>query len=204
MEEGETTILELFEQAKAGDRDALGQLLDHLRPDLCRMAQASIDSKIRVRAAASDIAQHSCLSAVRDFNRFQGEQLEEFLAWLRQIHAQNLRDAFRDHGVRKKRAVSREVELVDQLHAIDARLATPSHEIVRKERRAKIAEMLETLPEGQREAVRLRHLEGLSLTEIAKHLDRTEAAVAGLLKRGLAKLRETMKGDGEGQPYEPI
>ena len=69
---------------------------------------------------------------------------------------------------------------------------------MRGERAAKIARALQTLPEAQREAVRLRHLEGCSLAQIAERLGRTEAATAGLLKRGLAKLREKLKDERGG------
>jgi len=38
-------------------------------------------------------------------------------------------------------------------------------------------------------AVELRHLNGWTLNEIAEHLEKTPAAVAGLLHRGLERLR---------------
>ena len=44
-----------------------------------------------------------------------------------------------------------------------------------------MAETLATLPEGQRRAIELHHLEGWPLAEIAIELETTKAAVAGLL-----------------------
>ncbi len=44
----------------------------------------------------------------------------------------------------------------------------------------------------QRDAVILRHLQGLSLAEAARQLGRTEAAVAGLVYRGLKKLHDLL------------
>jgi RNA polymerase sigma-70 factor, ECF subfamily len=41
----------------------------------------------------------------------------------------------------------------------------------------------------------LKHFHGRSLAEIAKQLDRSTLAVAGLLKRGLKKLRQLMDAD---------
>ena len=58
------------------------------------------------------------------------------------------------------------------------------------ERSVKLALMLHNLPESQREAIRLRYLEGRSLKELAESLGRSETAVAGLLKRGLRNLRD--------------
>jgi len=172
--------------------------LDHFRPELCELARKRIEGKLRARVDESDIAQQSCLSALREFDGFEGTKLAGFIAWLHRIHQQNVRDAIRDHAVYEKRAVSKETDDPEAIHAARARLASPSQRALQGERAAKIAEVLETLPQRQREAVRLRHLEGCSLAEIARQLDRSEVAAAGLLKRGLAKLREKLKHQSEG------
>jgi RNA polymerase sigma-70 factor (ECF subfamily) len=49
------------------------------------------------------------------------------------------------------------------------------------------------LPKDQREAVVLHHLQGRTLAELASHFGRHPSAVAGLLHRGLKKLRTNMK-----------
>jgi RNA polymerase sigma-70 factor (ECF subfamily) len=56
-----------------------------------------------------------------------------------------------------------------------------------------LAVALAELPEAQREALVLQHWHGWSMDEIAAHLGRTRVAVAGLIKRGLAKLRERLQ-----------
>jgi len=198
MTDSETELKRLLELARSGDRDARGRLLDHFRPQLCQWAKRRIEGKIRARVDESDIAQQSCLSALRDFDRFEGSELAEFAAWLRRIHEQNVRDVVRDHAVYDKRAVSKETGDAEDVQAARSELASPSQQAMQGEREANIARALETLPEGQREAVRLRHLEGCSLAEIAQRLDRTETAMAGLLKRGLAKLRKKLKDESEG------
>ncbi len=48
------------------------------------------------------------------------------------------------------------------------------------------------LPDSQREAVMLHYLHGLPLSEVARQLARSPAAVAGLLQRGLKGLRKLM------------
>lgn len=68
--------------------------------------------------------------------------------------------------------------------------STPSQQGERNERAVHLAEALAQLPEAQREALVLQHWHGWSLAQIADHLDRSPAAVAGLIKRGLAHLRE--------------
>ena len=54
---------------------------------------------------------------------------------------------------------------------------------------------LEILPEDQREAVRLRRLEGRSLAQLADHFGRSKDAVASLLKRGIENLRNQIQDD---------
>lgn len=198
MADSSTELNRLLELARNGDRDARGRLLDHFRPQLRERARRRIAGNLRVRVDESDVVQQSCLSALRDFDRFEGTDVAEFAAWLQRIHEQNVRDAVRDHAVYEKRAVSKEADDPQAIEAAQAELASPSRQAMHGEREANIARALETLPEGQREAVRMRHLEGCSLAEIARRLDRTEAAVAGLLKRGLAKLREKLKAEREG------
>ena len=53
------------------------------------------------------------------------------------------------------------------------------------------------LPEAQREALTLRYWNGWSLAQIAARMERTSAAVAGLLHRGLRELRQ---GLDQGEP----
>jgi len=62
----------------------------------------------------------------------------------------------------------------------------------RQEQMLRTAAALKTLPEAQRRAIELHHLQGMSLVEVAEQLGSTKPAVAGLLHRGLKKLRELL------------
>ena len=64
-----------------------------------------------------------------------------------------------------------------------------------KENAVRLAEALSQLPEPQREAVMLKHIEGRSLVEVANLMHRSPASIASLLRRGLAKLREILEED---------
>jgi RNA polymerase sigma-70 factor (ECF subfamily) len=55
-----------------------------------------------------------------------------------------------------------------------------------------MANAIERLPESQREAVRLHYLEGMKLSEVAKRLDKSTGAIAGLLHRGMKTLRQQL------------
>jgi RNA polymerase sigma-70 factor (ECF subfamily) len=76
---------------------------------------------------------------------------------------------------------------------LDAWLAeeqsSPSQKAVRNEQVVRLADSLAALPEAQREAVTLHHMQNWTLEEIGRHFGRSASAVAGLIKRGLKALR---------------
>ncbi len=67
---------------------------------------------------------------------------------------------------------------------------------MRGERAMQLANAMGSLPDDQFEAVRLRHLEGWPVSQIAERMERSELSVAGLLKRGLKSLRTTLPNPG--------
>ena len=147
----------------------------------------------------SDLVQQTLLEAWKDRDRFRGRVEAEWLGWARQILARNLADA-RRRARRQQRDVRRERSLQDELDRSSAELGgwlaadgpPPGQGAILHERAARLAWALAQLPEAQREALVFQHWEGLTLTQIAGRLGRTPAAVAGLLKRGLARLRELL------------
>ena len=149
----------------------------------------------------SDILQQTFLEAYRGFPQFAGQDLRELVAWLRSILDHKIAGAIRDHTLLQKRDVSRE-QSMDDSHGggaplkqdLDANLTTPSQKAIRGEEAERLSQALMVLPAEQREAVRLRHLEGWALADIARHLGRTQAATAGLIKRGMQALRRRMHG----------
>jgi RNA polymerase sigma-70 factor (ECF subfamily) len=68
--------------------------------------------------------------------------------------------------------------------------------MAREEQLICLAEALQQLPEDQRTVIERKHLQGESVSEIAQSMGRTKASVAGLLRRGLDRLRELL-GESE-------
>jgi RNA polymerase sigma-70 factor (ECF subfamily) len=131
-----------------------------------------------------------------------GRSEAEVAAWLRRALAHNLADEGRKLGA-DKRNVAREQSLEAALEQSSARLdawltaeqSSPSERLIRQEQAVQLAAALDRLPENQRRAVELRHLQGQSLAEVAAALDLSKSAVVGLLHRGVQKLRELLTED---------
>jgi RNA polymerase sigma-70 factor (ECF subfamily) len=194
---------ELLQQARLGDREALGRLLETQRTALHRMAEGRLGERIEVRVAASDIVQQTFLEAHRSFQQFAGQDARELTAWLQGILDHKVAGAVRDHTLLLKRDVRREQSMDDSQggkgplkQQLDAGVSSPSAKAIRGEEEERLAEALSALPDDQREAIRLRHLEGWALADIAQHLGRSPAATAGLIKRGMQTLRRRLH---EGQ-----
>jgi RNA polymerase sigma-70 factor (ECF subfamily) len=193
---------QLLEQALHGNRDALGLLLEAQRTALHRLAERQLQGRIAVRVDASDVIQQTFLEAYRSFAQFTGQGPRELAAWLRAILDNKVAATIRDHTLLQKRNLGREQSLDDSQgkgaplkQEFDVGFSTPSQKAIRGEEAERLSRALTTLPPNQREAVRLRHLEGWALADIAAHLGRSTAATAGLIKRGMHALRRQLQVD---------
>jgi RNA polymerase sigma-70 factor (ECF subfamily) len=72
--------------------------------------------------------------------------------------------------------------------------------MMREEQLVRLAAALAALPEDQQVAVHLHHLDGLSLVEVGKRMNRSKEAVAGLLFRALKRLRDDLGETSERKP----
>lgn len=191
--------IQLLRRARQGDTDAVGQLLEQHRESLRRMAERQLQGRVGVRVAASDVVQQTFLEAHRGFDQFAGNRDAELLSWLRRILQHNIAGVIRDHALLQKRSVRREQSLdqapphSDTPPDLAAGHSSPSQRAIRDEDEGRLTVALAALPADQREAVRLRHLEGWPLERIAAHMNRSVAATAGLIKRGMQALRAEFK-----------
>jgi RNA polymerase sigma-70 factor (ECF subfamily) len=193
-------VIRLIRRARDGDGEALGELLQRYRPYLKILARRYLDSRVEVRLDASDLVQQTCLSVFGRIQGFVGDNEQEFIAWVRAIHENNIRNAIRDHSLVARRSVGRETSSGNERlasHADPADEASPSQRLLASERAVRLAAAMQDLPEDQSEAVRLRYLEGWPLARIAEHMQRSFDSVAGLVKRGLIGLRKRLKEMGQ-------
>jgi RNA polymerase sigma-70 factor (ECF subfamily) len=174
--------------------------LEQFRSYLRLLARLHLDPRLQSKLDPSDIVQQTFLQAHQAWHTFQGQTQAELAGWLRRILARNLTHAVRDHA-RDRRNINRERPLEELVAASSAHLqdwltaeeASPVQQAEFNEQSLLLAESLEQLPEPQRTAVLLHYWNQQTVPEIARILETTPAAVAGLLKRGLHNLRQRMK-----------
>jgi RNA polymerase sigma-70 factor (ECF subfamily) len=179
--------------------DADGPDLEHYREYLRTLARLQIDNRLRGKLDPSGVVQQTLLEAHQAREQLRGLSEAQLAAWLRRALANNLADEARRLGARV-RDVGRERSLQQAVDESSARLevflateqASPSHHAARQEDLLRLAAALGRLPDDQRAAVELHHLEGLPLAETAAALGRTRSAVASLVFRGLRNLRRSL------------
>ena len=182
----------------------LGSYLDGFREYLSLLARLQLRPNLAGKIDLSGVVQQTLLEAYQARDRFPRNAAQQ-AAWLRRALANNLTDEIRRLGPRATERVQ-EPSLEQALEASSARLevwlareeSTPGRRAVHREQLSRLAEALLQLPDSQRQAVELHHLQGLSLAEVGRCLGRSREAVAGLVFRGLKTLRALL-GEKRGQ-----
>ena len=177
--------------------------LERFRDYLRLLARLQLDPRLRGKVDPSDLVQQTLLKAYVARAQFRGTTPEQKSAWLRQILANTLANTVRDYGrARRDAALERSLEasLADSSSRLEAWLVaeqpSPSEQAQHNEQVLRLTQQLAALPELQREVLLLKHCHGWSIAEISRHIGRTPAAVASLMRRGLQRLQEQLR-DGD-------
>jgi RNA polymerase sigma-70 factor (ECF subfamily) len=181
--------------------------LEQFRPYLDFLVRHQLDDRLKGKLDASGVVQQTLWEAHQGWKDFRGSSEAERAAWLRQILVRNLTDEVRKLAA-GKRDLARERSLEAAVEQSSTRLAawlaqeqsSPSQQAMWHEQMIELVAALARLPEDQRTAVELHHLEGCSLAEVGRQMQRSKEAVAGLLFRGMKRLRELLPPKSESHP----
>jgi RNA polymerase sigma factor (sigma-70 family) len=182
----ETTAV-LLTRARAGDGRSRERLFARCLPVLRRWAHHRLPARVRDTGDTDDLVQDVLLRAFRRLDTFEHRGEGAFLAYLRQILLNAIRDQVRRAG-QGRTSVPLDDSIAD--HSPSAiEQAIGGEQLERFER------AVDRLPEEQRQAVILRIEFGYSNARIAEAMDRPSPDAARMLvTRALANLAKALQG----------
>ena len=176
----------LVAKAGAGDRDAFATLYNDYRPEVYRY----LVGRTRNRDLAEDLTQEVFVRALRRIADFADRPgTSGFPAWLCVIARNLYTDHLKSARVRLETPTGQFFE-ADQLHASAEGDAVRQLEAL--EAADSVRKAMGRLTGNQRECIRLRYLEDLTLPETVAALGKREGAVKTLTCRAMASMRRAL------------
>ena len=186
-----TTDEDLLVLYAAGDAAAARALVQRLAPRVLGFAARLLGGD---RAEAEDVTQEALLRLWRAAPGWRSGEAR-VTTWLYRVVANLATDRLRARARRRQDALDLVPEVADDHPGAVAQL-------IETDRQAALSRALSALPDRQREAVVLRHLEGLSNPEIGEILGVGVEAVESLVARGKRALAAALSGQREALGYE--
>ena len=186
----------LVESAVAGDREARNDLLQQHLPQLSAFVRKHLGPGVRRRESSMDLVNSVCREALEALPRFEYRGPDSFRNWLFCRAENKIRDRGR-YWRRQRRSASREDGSLSTLLSHDdgsERLAqlktyrTPSYDVCAREELSRAEEAFQSLPANYREVIVLARMLALPHPEIARRMNRSQAATRTLLSRALARM----------------
>lgn len=156
---------------------------------------AQLEKDLIDKVDLSGIVQTTMLEAFQHAARVSTDEQDRRI-WLRRLFLNNLLDSLRKLRT-QKRDIGSEVPLDRSIGNSASRAqawlaceeSTPSAKMMRSEQADLLLQAISELPETQREAIQMHHLQALSLEEISCRMQRPKGAIAALIYRGMQSLR---------------
>jgi len=169
-----------------------------------RIVSSKIPRPLRATLDAEDILQEVWTAAFRHPDRVPITP-GELDTWLVAVALRRVATAIESaqrkrrggSAVRQQRAKDERTSMIDLLATLAAHGRTPSSEDAAREAVLVLQLAMCRLPGQYREALTLHHIEGQTRREVAERMQTSQAAVHGLLFRGLQLLRETLGPAGK-------
>ncbi len=176
-----------------GDREAAHALTRRITPRVMAYAYRLLSGD---RAEAEDVAQETMLRLWRVApNWRQGEA--KVVTWAYRVATNLCTDRLRSRQRRGRATLDDAPEVADPTCGVAERM-------VEAERARVLETALAQLPDRQRQAVILRHVEGLSNPEIAAVMNLGVEAVESLTARGKRALAAILSGQKDAIGYEDV
>ncbi len=197
MTDPQGNFREALDLVLAGDQSATEELFTKYRRLVRLLAVGMLQQKVLVRVDESDIAQETMRKAAIDLKQFHGQTEAQFVDWLKTILRHTAQNSVRDHKA-KKRDLDRTInESYSSAMMLAEKCVTrssdcPQQLAVQRESLVVLAQALSELSNSERLAIEMQQLQGMKVDDIAATLEKTPVAVAGLIYRGMKKLKRLM------------
>ncbi|MFI5458676.1 MAG: sigma-70 family RNA polymerase sigma factor [Isosphaerales bacterium] len=187
----------LLKQARAGDADSLGCLLESYSAYLRLIARSLLRTASRGSVDVSDVVQETNLKACGDFPNFRGSDEPELVGWLRRILKNLVFNLLKKQGSPSQRTESLEALLErasQEAHwALATPGSTPSAQASRREQAVLTANALDSLKPEYKQVLILCYLEKAPHEEVGGLMGRSEKASRMLLMRAAKALEQRLR-----------
>ncbi len=194
---------EAIRRVLAGEADAFRTLVERYQGRIHRLALRVL----RDEEAAKDATQDAFVKAYGALSKFQGRS--SFYTWLYRLAMNQCLD------VRRRDKSAGQVEWTEggaveretaepAVPEVDGVSFGPAASVMRKQLRSRISEAIAALPDGARETLVLREVDGLSYAEIAEALSIPKGTVMSRLHYARQKLRDLLEEAGLGAGGEEM
>lgn len=177
---------ELVMAYKAGDENGLSKLVHRHQ----RKVFGYIKSVVKDHQVAEDIFQDAFIKVVNTIKSGNYNEEGKFIQWVMRIAHNLTMDHFRNN---KKMPMSRSTDEFDVFKTIPMVEGSAEDQLVKRQILSQIRDLVEHLPEDQREIVRLRIYEELSFKEIADQHNMSINTALGRMRYALINLRKLIE-----------
>ena len=177
----------LIRQYQSGDRNAISQLIERHS----RRVRNYIRMLVKDHDLTEDIFQETFIKAVRVIDEGRYCDNGKFLSWVLRIAHNLVIDYFRNR--RQNKSVTESDAGYDVLGTLKFADRTIEDELVSEQIERDIRSLVESLPDEQREVVRIRYFAGLSFKEIAEQTGVSINTALGRMRYALINLRKLIK-----------
>lgn len=191
MEEFELVL----DRARSGDPEALDALLREHRPAIEAIVRLKAGPGVLGQESTSDLAQSVCREVLENLDGFREGGPGGFRRWLHTLALRKLYDRQR-RMLADRRDVRREVTIDDAPSAWNAACRafdTPSEAAIGREAQDRLDRAFAELDDEAQDLVAWSRFLGLSHSEMAQRLGKTETATRKALSRALLKLATALE-----------
>lgn len=197
-------IADTLKAASRGDPDAARALLEQFGPRIRAEIDADISAPWRSLIDADDVMQVTYLEAFLQIHTIEGRDEASFVAWLRRIAANNLRDAIKELQRQKRPNPAKRVQpaagessYVALVEMLGCTTTTPSRDAAHGELGRIIDGLLAQLPPDYATVIREYDLRGKTIQEVAAAMGRSAGAVHMLRARAHDRLRTLLGAESK-------